>query len=131
MARGLLDTSVFVALKAGRPVEASQLPEESVISPITFAELHAGVLAARTIETRAVRLNTLQQAADVELVPIDERVAAAWALLRTRVGESGRRVDVNDLWIAATGLANRLPVYTQDGDFAPVQDVEGLEIVRV
>lgn len=38
---------------------------------------------------------------------------------------------MNDLWIAATAAANRLPVVTQDADFDPLEGVAGLEIVRV
>jgi predicted nucleic acid-binding protein len=47
------------------------------------------------------------------------------------LAESGRRVNVNDLWIAATAAANRLPVVTQDDDFDPLQDATGLEVIRV
>jgi len=131
MARGLLDTSVFVALETGRPIEADQLPEESVISPITLGELQAGVLVADTVEIRAVRMNTVQLAAEVELIAIDERVAASWALLRNQLGRAGRRVPINDLWIAATGLANKLPVYTQDNDFDPLDETSSLKVIRV
>jgi predicted nucleic acid-binding protein len=38
---------------------------------------------------------------------------------------------VNDLWIAATAIAQGLPVVTQDMDFDPLEDVLGLTIVRV
>lgn len=131
MARGLLDTSVFVALETGRPIEIDQLPEESVISPITFGELQAGVLAANTVEIRAIRMNTVQLAAEVELIPIDERVAASWALLRNQLRESGHRVPINDLWIAATALANNLSVYTQDNDFDPLDGISHLTVAKL
>jgi predicted nucleic acid-binding protein len=129
--RGLLDTSVFIAAESGRQLDESVLPDEVAISPITIAELHVGVLAAKDVDTRARRLTTLEAVADVETLPIDNAVAAAWALLRIHLAESERRLNVNDLWIAATALAHELPVVTQDDDFEPIDGISGLAIVRV
>lgn len=129
--RGLLDTSVFIATESGRELDEESLPDEGAISPITVAELRVGVLAAADVDTRARRLATLEAVADVETLPIDNSVAAAWALLRIHLAESKRRLNVNDLWIAATALAHELPVVTQDDDFDPIEGVSGLEIVHV
>ena len=63
------------------------------------------------------RLRTLQLALGSEPLPVDAAVAQEGALLRVEVARSGRRVKVNDLWIAATARANRLQVVAQDGDF--------------
>ncbi len=130
-ARGLLDTSVFIALETARPLNAEALPEESVVCPITIAELQAGVLAATNLETRARRLATIEALADVEVLPIDADVAAAWAHLRVHLHEQRRRVNVNDLWVAATAVANALPVVTQDDDFDSLEGVLGLAVIRV
>jgi predicted nucleic acid-binding protein len=129
--RGLLDTSVFIVTESGRELDEESLPDEGAISPITVAELHVGVLAAADVDTRARRLATLETVADVETLPIDNAVAAAWALLRIHLAESKRRLNVNDLWIAATALAHELPVVTQDDDFDPIEGISGLEVVRV
>ncbi len=130
-ARGLLDTSVFIASESARPLAVERLPHEVAVSAVTIAELHVGVLAARDVDTRARRLATLETTADLELLRVDEQVAAAWARLRVHLAEAGRRLNVNDLWIAATALANDLPVVTQDDDFGPVEGVAGLVVVRV
>lgn len=128
--RGLLDTSLFIAIESGRPVDAAQLPDESVVCPITIAELQAGVLAAADVDTRARRLATLESIADVEVLSIDAEVAGEWARLRVHLAVTGRRINVNDLWIAATAAANGLPIITQDDDFAPLQGVAGLSVIR-
>jgi predicted nucleic acid-binding protein len=129
--RGLLDTSVFIASETGRALELDRLPAESAISVVTIAELRVGVLAAPDVDTRARRLATLEAVADVELLVVDASVAASWALLRVHLAAAGRRLNVNDLWIAATALANDLPVVTQDDDFAPVDGAAGLVVIRV
>jgi predicted nucleic acid-binding protein len=51
--------------------------------------------------------------------------------MRVHLAQIGRRVNVNDLWIAATAASRRLPVVTQDDDFGPVEGVAGLEVIRV
>ena len=129
--RGLLDTSVFIASESGRPLDAQQLPDESAASVVTLAELQAGVLAAKDTDTRARRLVTLGVLADMEILPVDEGVAFEWARLRVRLAEAGRRLNVNDLWIAATAVSKGLPVVTQDADYDALEEVAGLTIVRV
>ncbi len=131
MDRGLIDTSVFVAMEQERPIEVGALPAESAVSAVTIAELRAGVLQATDSMTRDRRLTTLAGVHRMHCVPIDEAAANAWALLRTRLAETGRRLNVNDLWIAATGMANGLPVYTQDDDFDPLDGIGALTIVKV
>lgn len=130
-ARGLLDTTVFIDRESGRPVNADRFPDESAISVITAAELQVGVLAAKDSETRARRLATLEAASGIYTLPVDGPAARMWSRMRVHLAETGRRVRVNDLWIAAVAAANRLPVVTQDDDFDPVEGVAGLVVIRV
>lgn len=130
-AAGIVDTSVFIADESGHRLETSLLPEELATTVVTLAELNAGVLAARTSEIRARRLRTLDAVADMIALPVDEETAQMWALLRVHLAEAGRRVRVNDLWIAAIAAAKRLPVVTQDGDFDVLEGVAGLAIIHV
>jgi predicted nucleic acid-binding protein len=130
-ARGVLDTSIFIASESGRALDEAQLPEEAAISVITLAELHVGVLAARDTDTRSRRMATLNAVADVEVLPVDEAVALAWARLRVRLAESGRRVNLNDLWIAATAVSKDLPVITQDADYEPLQALGEVSVIHV
>ncbi|WP_322748919.1 MULTISPECIES: PIN domain-containing protein [unclassified Frankia] len=74
------------------------------------------------------RLTTLQEALDLDPVPIDDGVAQAWARLQVALRDSGRRMTVNGAWIAATALALDVPVVSQDDDYA---DVPGLSVIRV
>lgn len=129
--RGLLDTSVFIASETGRALDATKLPDENATSVVTLAELQAGVLAAADLAIRARRLATLDALSDIEVMPIDEYAARAWAQLRVHLAQSGRRVNVNDLWIAAIAVSRGLSVVTRDSDFDPVDGVAGLSVIRV
>jgi predicted nucleic acid-binding protein len=129
--KGLLDTSVFIALESGGPLDEQRIPDETAVSVVTLAELQAGILAAADVDVRARRLATLEAVGDIELIDIDESAARTWARMRVHLAESGRRVNVNDLWIAAVAASRGLPVVTQDDDFDPVEGVAGLQVVRV
>ncbi len=126
--RGLADTTVFIAAESGRDLNVGAMPAELAVSVITIGELRAGVLAARDVETRDRRLSTLAMALTLDPLPVDGPVADAWARLRVLLRDTGRRMPVNDSWIAATALALGVPVVTQDDDYA---DVSGLAVIRV
>ncbi|GLZ54129.1 PIN domain-containing protein [Actinomycetospora sp. NBRC 106378] len=129
--RAVLDTSVLIATEKGRSIDESALPDDPVLSVVTLAELQAGVLAAADSESRARRMSTLDRYSLTEVLDVTEYVAAEWARLRVHLAEHRRRVNVNDLWIAASAVAHRLPIVTQDDDFDPLDGVRGLVVVKV
>ena len=128
MTRGLADTSVFIARESGRPLQASLLPDELAVSIITIGELRAGVLAARDVTTRDMRLATLTAAMTLDPIAIEDDVAAQWARLRVLLRDSGQRMPVNDSWIAATAMALQVPIVTQDDDYINLAE---LPVIRV
>lgn len=127
MTRAIADTSVFVAVKADRPLRGEP-PTEVAVSVVTIGELRAGVLVADDGDIRARRLATLRRAEMLEPLSVDDDVAEAWASLRAALRNEGRRMPVNDSWIAATAIAAGLPVVTQDDDY---EGVPGLTVIRV
>lgn len=128
---GVLDTSVFIANEAGRPLDASAMPEQAATTVITVAELNAGILVAGSTEIRARRLATLNAVADMVALPVDENAARVWARLRVHLAEAGRRMGVNDLWIAAIAVSLDLPVVTQDDGFTALDGAPGFSLIRV
>lgn len=128
MSDGLADTSLFIARESGRPLRADRLPDRLAVSVITVGELRAGVLAAVDLAIRDRRLDTLSAVLALDPVPVDEAVAAAWARLRVALRDAGRRMGVNDSWIAATAIALDVPLVTQDEDHL---HVPGLRVIRV
>jgi predicted nucleic acid-binding protein len=129
--RGVLDTSVFIATESGRKLDESLIPAEVATTVITLAELNAGVLAATSSDMRARRLATLESVADMAALPVDEEAARMWARLRIHLAETGRRVRINDLWVAVIAASRGLPVITRDNDFDGLEGAGGLTIIRV
>lgn len=127
---GLLDTSAVLALHRVR--DPSLLPDVALISAVTLAELSVGPLVATDDVERARRLAQVQQAeADFDPLPFDAPAARAYAQVAAAYRRSGRKPAARsfDAMIAATAIANDLPLYTANpADFA---GIDGLAVRAV
>lgn len=116
--RGLLDTSVIIG--RSRP----EL-DEAAISAMTLAELHYGVLSARTDAERAARLRRLALVeSEFDPLPIDSDVARVYGAIVAGARAAGRRPRTADALIAATAAAHGLTVHTRDADFESLPGVD-------
>jgi toxin FitB len=125
--RAILDTSVVLAADVGT------LEGELAISAITLAEMHFGVLVAKTGSVRAERLRrllALQRTFDA--LPLDDVVAASYLQVAAAVVDAGRqpRARSMDLLIAATAHAHSARLYTRNiNDFLGLDDL--VDVVSV
>lgn len=119
--RGLLDTNVMILRQW---IDPAELPEEMAISAITLAELSAGPHQVRSHQEqdvyderaeRARRLEILQRAEnEFDPVPFEAEAARIFGRVAAAVVASGRspRRRIADLLIAATAIAEELPLFT-------------------
>ena len=132
-ARGLIDTSVIIALDQ---IAAGTLPLQIAIATITLAELAAGPHATANTSERARRQQRLQLAeATFDALPFDAGCARAYGLVsaeNARAGRKGRGARALDLLIAATALAAKLPLYTANlTDFDALQSLIDVHAVAL
>ena len=128
--RGILDTSAVIAMRDIQ--DAEELPREPLITTVTLAELSAGPLVTRDERERAARQALLQQAEeDFDPLPFDRAAARAFGQVSASLRRSGRKTSARayDALIAATAMANGLPVYTCNA--ADFDGIEGLQVFRV
>lgn len=120
--RGLLDTSVVIDLER---IDTASLPDEVAVSALTMAELAAGPHATPDPEERARRQERLQRAeATFAALPFDADAARAYGRICAAIVAKGRKARGRraiDLLIAATAIAEGLPLYTRNPD-----DFQGL-----
>ena len=128
--RGLLDTSVVVSL--GGLTDLDALPARCFISAFTLAELSAGPLLAKSDRERIARQSVLQQVeADFHAIPFDDRAARAFGRVSAELRSSGRKTSARayDALIAATAVANELPVFTMNvDDFSGIASLTVVEV---
>jgi len=124
----MLDTNILLLRRWVNPAE---LPDEMAISAITLAELSAGPHEVRRNgeqdaydehAERARRLEILQRAeSEFDPVPFDAEAARIYGRVAAAVVAAGRkpRERIADLMIAATAIAEGLPLYTTNpADYA-------------
>lgn len=126
LGEGLLDTSVLVSLTA----KASRA-DGTAISTLSLAELAAGPHVAGNADERSRREDRLRAIeASYAPLPFDAACARAYARIYSAMAVTGRKArgrHAVDLLIAATAMANDLPLYTLNPD-----DLRGLEgVLRI
>jgi predicted nucleic acid-binding protein len=128
--QGLVDTSTLLLLP--RIEDPGVLPETPLISAITLAELSVGPLVTDDAAERARRAAQVQQAeADFDPIPFDSAAARAFGQVAASLRRDGRKPAARafDALIAATAIANGLPLYTSNpADFV---DIDGLTVRTV
>jgi toxin FitB len=120
--QGVLDTSVVIDLP-GLPAE--KLPLAGVVSSVTVAELCAGLHSTNSPAERAARAERLLGVEeDFDPIPFDSASARVYGRLVALTIAFGRnpRPRRFDLMIAATAVANDIPLYTRNPE-----DFEGLD----
>jgi len=126
---GILDTN---ALILSERLSAADLPTYPTITTVTLAELAAGSLVAGDPTEAAARRARLQQAeAEYEPMVFDAAAARAYGAVAASMRRAGRKPAARafDALIAATALANNLPLYTcNPSDF---QGIDRLTVAAI
>jgi predicted nucleic acid-binding protein len=109
--RSILDTSVLLG------PDTEEIEGDVAISAVTLAELHFGVLVARTDGARGERLRRLgaiERAFDA--LPVDDVVAREYGRLAAATVALGRAAGARttDLLIAATAVAHEASLWTRN-----------------
>lgn len=119
--QGMIDTNILILRNWINPAE---LPDEMAISAISLAELSAGPHEVRPNAEqnpydehaeRARRLEVLQRAeSEFDPIPFDAETARIFGRVTAAVVAVGRRPRrrIADLMIAATAIAEDLPLFT-------------------
>jgi predicted nucleic acid-binding protein len=123
--QGLVDTNILIMRQW---IDPAELPDEMAISAITLAELSAGPHQVRPNSEqtsydehaeRARRLEILQRAEnEFDPIPFDAEAARIFGRVTAAVVAADRkpRSRIADMMIAATAIAEGVPLFTTNPD---------------
>lgn len=123
----LPDTNAFIALLRGDPIVVDMLDSASevVLSAVVLGELTYGAMNSRATDANLKRFQDLR--AECRFAPVDEAVVTSYGQVRLALKQKGRPIPENDIWIAATAIANGAVVLTEDLHF---REIEGLVLAQ-
>ena len=128
----VLDTDVASAVLRGKlpPSLRTQLTGKSLaITFVTVGELTVWTARRNWGPRKLSDLAAWRH--HVVTLPYDDAIAETWGMLQARASHRGRPRPVNDTWIAACCLVERLPLATLNTkDFEDFSEYEGLELIR-
>lgn len=115
--RYLLDANIVIYLRQRRPETVVRRfdrlqPGEAALSVIAYGELLYGVMKSSQRAAGLERLRELSQA--LPALPLPEKAAETYGLIRADLESRGEMIGNNDLWIAAHALASGLTVVTNN-----------------
>ena len=128
----LLDTNIWSYMQEGNQVVASQiaqLPDQATLfmSAVTQGELLGGIQLVDNPSRRSQLVTMYEQVVSdaTEILPVDQKVAERYAEIYAMLRRKGRPIESNDMWIAATALADGLVLVSSDQHF---RFVDGLQV---
>jgi predicted nucleic acid-binding protein len=129
----VLDTDVASGILRGRisdQLRARLAGKTWCISFVTLGELTKWTILRSWGPQRLADLADWRRG--VVLLPFDEAIATTWGEIQARAQHRGRPRPVNDSWIAARCMVNRLPLATFNvKDFADFAQYDGLDLLDV
>ena len=114
----LLDTSIIIELIREKRYE------HGAISVVTLIEVVRGVNEDKTNEIKEL----LEQS--FNLLNLDNKVITTYCTLYHKLREKGETIPDADLLIAATAIANNLPLKTEDRHFTRMKNL-GLQLTEL
>ncbi len=109
--KSILDTTMLIdAIDYGRHSELLNDNSISVISIYEFIRYKK-----KPLENKLLLENSF------DIMPINNPVLLKAAEIFVRLKENGLKVGENDIYIAATAMANELRLYTKDRDFLEIK----------
>ena len=127
----VVDTNVASFLSAGLAEAAAYRDvcqgRIGTLSFQTVAELRFGALHRRWGERRRAGLERFMAGHQIAY-PIEATVDA-WARLKALSSHAGSPIAADDLWVAATALAEGATLVSHDAAFRPLVTLVGLDLV--
>lgn len=116
----LLDTSVIIHFFRNNPSIVKRLSTftEVYINSTVIGELYYGAFASSDPEKHIKQVRSFL--ANCLFISIDQHTAETYGKIKADLKKIGKPIPENDIWIAASSIANTLPLFTTDSHFGLV-----------
>ena len=123
----VLDINIYSDFAEGLPdvVEILATSGEHLFMPsIVLGELNYGFMKGSRQEFNEKRLRQIISRLKIEIVAVNEHVARKYAIIYSSLVKKGRKIPINDVWIAACCMETGGTLLTRDRHFEAIDQIE-------
>ncbi|OGR05542.1 MAG: hypothetical protein A2520_02240, partial [Deltaproteobacteria bacterium RIFOXYD12_FULL_53_23] len=118
--RLVLDTNIYCDYAEGIPAVVDTLADygsQIYLPVVVVAELSFGFMKGTRSRENEDRLQDTIEQLDIEIISIDRDVARKYAVIYLGLVQVGKKIPINDVWIAACCMHLGGTLYTRDRHF--------------
>lgn len=123
----VLDTNAYSDFAEGLPdvVDILATSGEHLLMPsIVLGELSYGFMKGSRKDFHEKKLRQIIDLLKVEIISVDEHVARKYGLIYTSLVKKGKKLPINDVWIAACCMETGGILLTRDTHFKFIDQIE-------
>ncbi len=123
----VLDTNIYSDFAEGLPDVVDILAtsgEQLFLPSIVLGELSYGFMKGSRRDFNEKKLREIVSRLKMEIVTVDEHVARKYAIIYNSLVKKGRKIPVNDVWIAACCMETGGTLLTRDKHFEFIDHIE-------
>lgn len=127
----VLDTNIYCDYAEGIPevVEIIANFSETLYLPaIVIAELTFGFMQGNRQQYNEKKLRYIIDQLQIEIINVNSDVARKYALIYLHLIKKGRKIPINDVWIAACCMELGGTLFTRDNHFKSIELIDCLPI---
>ena len=127
----VLDANIYCDYAAGRPqiVETlAEFGEELYLPAIVIAELTYGFMKGARQEENEIKLQQIIDQLQIGIIDVVKEVARKYALIYLHLVKNGRKMPINDVWIAACCMKIGGTLFSRDRHFEQIELIDRLPI---
>lgn len=127
----VLDTSIYCDYAEGIPdiVETIANSGEIIYLPaIIIAELSFGFMNGNKQEYNERKLQYIIDQLQIEIINVNQNIARKYALIYFHLVKKGRKIPINDVWIAACCMESGATLFTRNKHFKSIELIDCLPI---
>lgn len=97
--------------------------ERLFMPSIVLGELHYGFMKGGRREINDNKLGQIISLLKIEIISVDEHVSRKYAIIYTSLVKKGKKIPVNDVWIAACCMETGGVLLTRDKHFEAIEQI--------
>ena len=123
----VIDTNIYCDFAEGIPQTVDILAtmgQQLYMPSIVIGELSYGFLKGRRRITNEQKLDEIIQLLEIEIIDITRSVASKYGLIYLALVKKGRKIPLNDVWIAACCMEVGGTSLTRDQHFNHIDQID-------